>query len=429
MKISLRDRKKQSEQGSILLITMGFAVVCGIALASYYTLAEQEHRVVARSQNWNASLALAEAGVDEALAQVNASPGNFAANSWPGTTGTSGSFGPVTRTLSGETYTVSIVNSSIPTIYATGFVAVADTSQKLSRRVKVTFSSQQMSPFTVALGAVTNINMNGNKLITDSYNSTNSALSTAGQYDSSKTSTNGSIASVGGIVNIGNHIIDGNLYLGPTATYSSGTNQIDGTIYHDYNIQFPPATLPTTDTNGNSISWINAPGNSSAHDFISGGYYWVNDSGTITVEPGVTVTLKVTAQSFSPSSITLKGGITNSGSIVMYDDPGSPGGSISVGGNSSGGATGNRPGNFIVFGLANLSSITLSGTSDFNGAIYAPEATLTMNGGGNAVNVSGSMIVGQGTDNGHYYLHYDEALGSWAAGPNRGYIATSWQEF
>jgi hypothetical protein len=428
MKLSFRDQNRQSTQGSILLVTMGLAVLSGVTLASYYTLVVQEHRTVSRSQSWNRSLTLAEAGVDEALAQVNASPGNFTANNWGGTGGTNGSFGPVTRTLSDGTYSVAIVNSSVPAIYATGFVAVADTSQTVSRKVKVTFSPQQMSPFTVALGAVTNINMNGHQVITDSYNSQTNTLSTNGQYDPNKTSTNGSIASVGGIVNIGQQTINGNLYLGPTASYDSSVSQILGAIFYDYNVQFPPATLPTIDNNGVPIVWLNAPGTSSAHNFATSGYFWVNDSGTITVQPGVTVTLQVTVQDFSPASITLNGGITNSGSIIMYHNPPDPGGTVTLRGNSSGGATGNRPVDFIFFGLDNLSYITLGGTTDFTGAVYAPKAVLNLNGGGHSVNVEGSLIVGQATDNGHYYIHYDESLGNWVGGPNRGYIATSWQE-
>jgi hypothetical protein len=424
MKISFRDQNRRSKQGSVLLIMMIFAVFCGITLASYYMLAGQEHQEAIRSQRWNASLAAAEAGVDEALAQMNASPGDFSANGW----GSSGNnYGPVTRLLAGGSYTVTISNDAFHTIYSKGYASVPDTSQQVSRTVKVATTSQQMSPFTVVLGATNNINMNGNKIITDSYNSQTNTLSTNGQYDGNKTSTNGSIASVGGIVNIGQQTIDGNLYLGPTATYASSDSQILGTIYTDYNVQFPPAQLPTTDNNGNSISWIYQPPTSS-HDFTVSGYYGINDSKNITVEPGVTVTLQVTAQSFSPTSITLKGGITNSGSIVMYDNPSSPGGSVYLGGNSSGGAIGNRPVNFILFGMNNLNTITFSGNTDFSGAIYAPAVTLTLNGGGNAINVSGSLIVGQATDNGHYYLHYDESLANWVGGANRGYIPISWQE-
>ena len=93
-----------------------------------------------------------------------------------------------------------------------------------------------------------------------------------------------------------------------------------------------------------------------------------------------------------------------------------------------GGAIGNRPENFVYFGMTNVASITLSGNSTFVGAVYAPEATLTLNGGGNANNLEGSAIVNSVTLNGHYDFHYDVSLAKWVFGPARGYIPLSWQE-
>jgi len=448
MKISCHNSKRSLERGGVLVVALIFAVVWGIALVSYLLLASQEHREVSRAQTWNSSLALAESGVEEALAQINASPGNFSVNSWGSPGGST--YGPVTRTLTNGSYCVSIsVVGGVPTIYATGFVSVASTSQKVSRKVKVTVTSQQVSPFSVGLGAVDNINMNGNGASSDSWNSHINGLSTNGTYNSSLTSSNGDVGSINGVVNIGNHTIEGNLYLGPNATYTSGTNQITGTIYYDYNIQFPDVTLPTTDTNGNSISWQTVPtsytyatnitssghgantvyttnitATATGHTITSTGYYTVNDSADITVNPGVTVTLDVKTNSFTPNNVNLNGGMTNSGSVVIYQESGS----ISLAGNSGGGAVNGRPENFVVFGMTNVTSITLSGNSSFIGAVYAPEATLTLNGGGNANNLQGSVIVNSVTLNGHYDFHYDLALANWILGVNRGYIPVSWQE-
>jgi hypothetical protein len=427
-------RGRQANQGSALLVTLVFAVVCGITLGSYFTLASQEHLMVVRSQNWNAALAMAEAGIDEALAQMNATnvvAGDFSQNGWGGA-GTN--YGPVTRTLAGGYYCVGISGGAVPAIYSTGFVSVAGSRQKVSRHVKVTTTTSQVSPFSVGLGAVGNINMNGHHLITDSYNSQTNSLSSNGQYDATKTSTNGNVASVGGIVNLGQESIDGNLYLGPDATYD-GSGTVMGKIYYDYNIQFPVVMIPTADTNGNSISWMTPTEYSTGgghptyyYDFQpidSGGYFLINNSDSITVEPGVSVTLHVTATSFAPATISLNGGTTNSGTIVMYQDSGS----VTLGGNADGGAIANRPVNFIYLGLPGVTSITFSGTSDFVGAVYAPEAVLSLNGGGGSQNLDGAAIVGQATDNGHYHIHYDESLANWASGPNRGYIPVSWQEF
>ena len=214
----------------------------------------------------------------------------------------------------------------------------------------------------------------------------------------------------------------------PTATYTSGNNQVTGTIYHDYNVQFPDVSLPTKDNNGNGISWLPAPtvgsGNKTTNNFTSDGYYYVNNSNPIYVAPGVKATVQVETSSFSPSSVTLGGGTANSGTIIVYQDSGS----VTLGGNSGGGAIGNRPQNFVYFGLPAVTSVTLSGTSTFVGAIYAPEAALTLNGGGNGNNLEGSAIVKQVTLNGHYNFHYDLALAALNFGPSRGYLPTSWQE-
>jgi hypothetical protein len=264
--------------------------------------------------------------------------------------------------------------------------------------------------FPYALGAVGYINMEGNSTITDSYNSADTNLSTNGQYDG-RTSTNGNVASVYGVVNLGFHTISGSLFLGPTATFASNGAQVSGTIYDDYNVQFPDVVLPTTDTNGNPIVWQNAPGNSSSHIFTTNGYYLLNDSGTLTVAPGCTVTLQVTVQSFSPASIIINGGMTNSGTIIMYHNPATTGGSIILGTSQTGGAFGSRPCNFIYYGLPTVTNVALSGLSTFVGVIYSPEASLlTDGGGGPATGVQGSVIVGQTTINGHYYIHFDESL-------------------
>jgi len=356
---------------------------------------------------------------------MNSSPKNFSVNSWGATGGTNG---PVTRTLANGSYTVKIVNGAVPTIYSTGTLNVPDTSQTLSRSVKVTTTTQPQSYFFVGLGAIGNINMNGNKAATASWNSHTNTLSTNGRFNSNLTSSNGDVASVQGIVNIGQHTILGNLYLGPTATYTSGSNQVTGTIYSDYNVQFPTVTLPTTDTNGNSISWQVAPnvgsGGNNTNYFTSSGYYTINNNNPILVQTNVSVTVDVKTSNYSLGGLIINGGTTNSGTLVMYQESGT----ITLGGNSGGGAINNRPENFVYLGMTNVTSITLSGNSTFIGAIYAPQATLTLNGGGNSNNLEGSAIVNTITMNGKYDFWFDLALENWVNGVNKGYVAASWQE-
>jgi hypothetical protein len=82
--------------------------------------------------------------------------------------------------------------------------------------------------------------------------------------------------------------------------------------------------------------------------------------------------------------------------------------------------------NFLFYGLPNLSTIDFHGTSEFIGAIYAPSADLTLGGGGHGNSLQGAAICKTVTLNGHYDVHYDEALADW--GPAKSFTANSWQE-
>src|ERR1043165_8303035 len=61
-----------NREGSVLMVTLFSALLIGTVLASYLTLIRHQSAAVARSQGWNAALAMAEAGVEEAMAQINA---------------------------------------------------------------------------------------------------------------------------------------------------------------------------------------------------------------------------------------------------------------------------------------------------------------------------------------------------------------------
>ena len=276
--------------------------------------------------------------------------------------------------------------------------------------------------FAYAVAARGNININGLGLLTDSFNSSDTNLSTDGQYDFTKTSTNGNVACVSGIVNIGNHYMDGSLYLGPTGTNNSSTNQIVGEIYTNFNVQFPDVVLPATDANGYPIVWQPAPTITNTtykkpiyiHDFTTAnnnGYYTVGDSDAITVETGVMVTLWVTASNYAPASITIEGGTTNSGTLVMYQSSGN----ATLAGNSFGGPIGNRPQNFVYFGLPGVNGVLVSyvsgGLTNIEvGTIYAPDAAAIISAGGSVNGFSGSCVAHDVHINGHFTFHYDESL-------------------
>jgi len=83
--------------------------------------------------------------------------------------------------------------------------------------------------------------------------------------------------------------------------------------------------------------------------------------------------------------------------------------------------------NMSYYGTTNNTQINFSGNASFTGTIYAPEADITLGGGGKTTyDLVGSIIGNTVNMNGHFNLHFDEALLS--AGPSRGFVANSWRE-
>ena len=102
------------------------------------------------------------------------------------------------------------------------------------------------------------------------------------------------------------------------------------------------------------------------------------------------------------------------------------GASTSLGGQGviNGGA---KASSFGYWGLPSNTSISMHGNAAFTGTIYAPQAALTLGGGGNSdYDFVGATITSSVKMNGHFKFHYDEALK--AFGPRRGYAVASWEE-
>jgi hypothetical protein len=429
--------KVRNEQGNTLMLTLVMTLTIGTVLASYLGLLASRYKITMRSQSWNAGVPVLEAGLEEALTHLQNDLNSPTANGW--TLGTiSGQ--PVyskQRTLpDGSYYLVNIYNGAVaasntPTIYSTGFVpSPLNVGTYISRTAKIIGTNQPLYQF--AFAAVTQIQMNGNGVAADSFNSSNPTLSTNGQYDATKTSTNGSVASVYGPVAFGNHSIQGSLYLGPSASSTVPSSQVSGSIKTDFNGSFPDVVLPTTSWLPGTIANVGGItttiagitttiGGTPMYDFTTSGDYYINSSTNIQVEAGVTVRLRVDVANFNPGNIHVVSTNGTSGTLILYQVSGTStmNGNVTV---DSG-----RARNFYYYGLPGVTNITYGGTSMFVGAIYAPEANLTLNGGGNNNGIVGSSLTKSIIAmNGHYNFHFDEDLLS--AGPSKVFVATSWKE-
>jgi hypothetical protein len=417
---------RRRDHGSILLTGLIICGLMGVTLGSYLLLVRAQRNSVARSQAWNAAITVAEAGVEEALSQLNPSipmPAvvDRTANGWGAAV--SGLYGPKTRAMQQGTYTVTYTAATFPHIYSTGYVTVPTLSATIARTVHVTTTNIPL--FTTSIVAVNSIDMNGNKIYTDSFDSADPAHSDNGRYPTaypSRTGTNGDVASVNGVVNLGGADLKGDLLLGPNAPWSANNNgSVSGSVSHDFNVTFPPAVLPDT-------TWVlTSPDNqvingvTYQYAFLNSGDYVVSTlSGNTYVGTNAQVRLKIQSSS-TPGNIRIAGTDAQSGSLKIY----MLGGSFSMSGQAtvdSGNAM-----NFSYFGLPSNTSLSFSGNTALTGTIYAPSALLTISGGGSTTyDLVGSCIVNAIRINGHMHFHFDDNL--LRAGPSRGYLVTAWRE-
>jgi hypothetical protein len=411
-------------------------------LAGYLSLTASQANATMRSQSWNMCIPEAEAGIEEALTHLYYNGGsNLAVNGWV----PSGGNYAKQRGDNGADYyyVVQISSNSNPTITSRGFVRLPNQTGYISRCVRV--STVRDGMFAKAMVAKGQINMNGNNVRTDSFDSGDPNFSTNGKYDSAKAKDGGDVASDASVVNtvnVGNANIHGKVATGPGGTVAVGSNGAVGStawqnagnkgiesgwFSDDMNVSFPEVQPPF---DGGAFT----PGNGKLYGtnytyLLTGGNYQLSSlsmSGQqamfVTNDTVLWVTGNVSVSGQAQIIIA-----TNSSLNLYVGTSSGSGASASLGGNgimnnSIGNAT-----NFFYHGLPSNTSVSFSGNAAFTGVIYAPDAALSLGGGGNnTYDFVGASVTSTVTMNGHFNFHYDEALGR--RGPARGYIITGWNE-
>lgn len=277
-----------SIQGNTLLLTIVITGLLGLILASYLTLVNSQNGTNMRSQNWNAAMPVVEAGVEEALAHLNQRGVDLLDLATDGWT-RSGDTYSVSRELNGARYTVTITNYLVsnpaltPIVESRGYVVMplqvasaqnallanvaggepTTTIQYLGRGVRV--RARRDTIFAKGMVAKDYIDMKGNNIRTDSFDSTNPLYSTNGMYIASKARANGDIAvngnitnGSGGVINVGNANIYGHISTGPNGTIDVGSQGSVGDFTwqasnkgiqpgysaNDMNVSFPDVEVP-----------------------------------------------------------------------------------------------------------------------------------------------------------------------------------------
>jgi hypothetical protein len=158
--------------------------------------------------------------------------------------------------------------------------------------------------------------------------------------------------------------------------------------------------LPFTDTNG--MMWdyyLNGTGTTNNYYIIPGGDF----KGRIYVEGNVRVLVQY------PSKIALSGAdriqLAPNATLELYAD--CP--TTSLGG--SGILNAGIASQFYYFGTDRNTTLSYGGNASFTGVIYAPNAVLTLGGGGSApIDIAGSIVARSIKLNGNFFFHFDENL-------------------
>jgi hypothetical protein len=282
------------------------------------------------------------------------------------------------------------------------------------------------------------INLNGNHVLTDSFNSMDPNHSEGGLYPSgnlAKTKDNGDVATNSGLIdslNVGNADIKGRVATGPGGSVAIGPNGTvgdknwvesgltgiqPGYVQDDMNVEFFRVSVPFT--SGYTIPVADTVEGVGYDYVLTNGNFLLSQFGGRALITGDAVLHVTDSLSFSGNDFLE---IAPNASLKIFMSGASA--------NFAGNATWNEGGSALqlqYWGLPSNTSVSISGNGAFTGTIYAPSADLTLNGGGkDNYDFVGASISSTVKMNGKVQFHYDEALREY--GPRRDYVVTSWNE-
>jgi hypothetical protein len=429
--------RSTKEVGTILVTALVVSAIMGAALASYLGIVRSQHRSVARSMAWNTAIPIAEAGVEEALTQLNSNT-NRGASGWTLVGGTNY---VKSRMIGGARYEVSISTNNLrPVITSKAYVTVPMSTNQIKRGVRVACTNRN----TAIKGMLAKGKMTfGGNVITDSFDSTDSSASTGGRYDATKRRANGYLGTNGktaGIIEVSGSVqLFGSVATGPTGTIaatggakigdaawqaSASTGVQPGHSSDDMNVFFPDVERPFT---GGFLIPSILPLLASLIDGTN--YTYALGDGTHQMS-SLVMASKQSMLIRGHAILYVTGDVDLSGQSYIYIAPGASlnlyvAGNTSVAGNGVLNPSGQAK-SFQYFGLPSNKTVSFTGNSTFVGVIYAPQADLVMSGGGSTViDFVGASTTSTVTMSGSYNFHYDESL---ANNTDALYVASSWDE-
>jgi hypothetical protein len=207
--------RKRKQQGGALTVALLTTMVIGVSIGSYLSLIGTQNMSTMRSLSWNSALPAAEAGVEEALTHLRYNGvSNLSQDGW--TMKSDGWYQKCASLGGASAYVVRIQPSEPPIIMATGIArapygpsvieptdagilgAAVDNNNFVQRTVRIE-TVPDITPFKQAVVAQQALDLQGNRITTDSFDSSSSSYSSNGCYDRNKNRDCGDVVAHDGV--------------------------------------------------------------------------------------------------------------------------------------------------------------------------------------------------------------------------------------
>ncbi|MEO7597795.1 MAG: hypothetical protein ABIV50_02600 [Opitutus sp.] len=475
-------RSDKLRRGSVLITSLIFAAITGVALASYLALCRSSLQLANRSFYANSAMNVAEIGIEQTLACFNNIDNVGSPTAWPsaataatttlpafsgwtlnsGTATATGTYSALTvgpNTLGSVKMYVHYYDGSgiyTPVIVAKSTVQTPN-GRNLDKYIEVTL--RKRSRYGYGLVAYGNISWSGVPSA-KSWNSNpdNDTSTAAVPYTSiAQNTANVVVGSVNGNISLGSGTVYGYAKTGPGGTISGGTVQgLTGgedasRRTDDFNATFPDPSLPTYDSSGAAVTTVSAAINGSSavtgtviasgslkfgagtgapsqvidgktvyvYVFTGAGLINLNGSNTITMSGNCMFLMQGKS---GTTAITINGSqgviIPNNSSLTVYTD-----GNITMSGNST---VNNNPSpdSMLIKGTNPTSqTISIGGTADIKAVLDAPHAAVSLSG---TQSFQGAVIANTINMNGTPDFIYDDSLAAITTG--NPYGISKWKE-
>lgn len=418
---------RSSSRGGVLIVAIVFSAISALTVGSFIRLAHHELRLSNTQFYTNEAINLAEAGLEEALHALNF-------KTWSGwhTNGGTARFSskdiPIGRAATGEFYILVIDRNDDPIVTAEGRVT-SSSGLTTSRQIRI--SLREISYFANGITARNSIIFSGGNPNVDSYDSRE------GPYHPSRRRDRGTVASVSvktDAIQLGNADIWGYAFTGgEDPDVRNGTIRGEDTpsgvkidqnrIARDFSSDFPfPRQPPAPDYSYDSIGDGMTLGTPTPE----------GEDPVWTVVETNSISLTQELEIDGPVILIIHGNarfsggnggltVTENGNlrVYAYND-------FTVTGQGMGNRT-QDPSKLVIFGMNTVhQEFGLGGNAQWEAAIYAPNANLDLNGGGNSGHMSGAVVGKNVKLNGNSKFHYDEALADFTDA--FGFAMDSWTE-